>query len=67
MSKNPLKSRKFWYAVGTIVVNVAVVYIPGLEAVRSELITVVTSLGITMILAIAGEDMAFWHNRKESR
>lgn len=64
MSKNPLRSRKFWYAVGTIVADVAITQIPGLEAVRAELITVVTGVGVAVILAIAGEDMAYWHGRK---
>jgi hypothetical protein len=64
MSKNPLKSRKFWYAVGTIVADVVITQVPGLEAMRKELITVVTGLGVALILAVAGEDMAYWHGRK---
>ena len=64
MSKNPLKSRKFWYAVGTIVADIAITQVPALESVRSELITIVSGLGVALILTTAGEDMAYWHGRK---
>lgn len=64
MSKNPLRSRKFWYAVGTIAADIAITQIPELESVRKELMTVVSGLGLALILAVAGEDMAYWLHRK---
>ena len=55
------KSRKFWIAVATVAVDVLVSYVPSLAEVRVELVKVITSVGIALILAIAGEDMSYWH------
>lgn len=62
--KNPLKSRKFWTAIITGAVDIAIALTPQLEPVRSELITGLTALAVAYILGTAGEDMAYWHGRK---
>ena len=63
MSKNPLKSRKFWIALGTAVIDIGIVFVPELEPVRKELIVVITALAAVWMATIAGEDMAYWHGK----
>ena len=53
---NLLKSRKFMTAVMTILVDVVIAYVPALEPVRGELLTVFTTVGSILIAAIAFED-----------
>lgn len=47
--KNPLRSRRFWIAVGTVALNAAVAQYPPLEAVREQLLGVITWLGIALV------------------
>jgi hypothetical protein len=51
-----LRSRKFMVALLTLVVDVLVAYLPSLEPVQNELMTVFTLLGSVLIAAIAYED-----------
>lgn len=51
-----LRSRKFLVALGTIVVDVIVAYMPVLEPVRGELLAVLTTVGSVLVAAIAFED-----------
>lgn len=49
MNKSFLKSRKFWYTIGTLAANVAVCFVPVLLPVREELIGAITLLGLTLV------------------
>lgn len=51
-----LRSRKFIVAVVTLVVDVLLAYLPQLEPVRVELMTVFTLVGSLLMAAIAYED-----------
>lgn len=53
-----LKSRKFIVAVVALVINLLIAAAPGLEAFRTELVTVVTGLALALIGGIAYEDGA---------
>lgn len=53
---NLLRSRKFMVAVMTLVVNIVVAFMPSLEAVRTELMTVFTFIGSALVASIAYED-----------
>jgi hypothetical protein len=53
---NLLRSRKFIVAVVTLAVDVLVAYLPQLEPVRTELMTVFTLIGSLLVAAIAYED-----------
>ena len=51
-----LRSRKFLAALMTLVIDVIIAYVPSLEPVRAELLTVFTLVGSVLIGAIAYED-----------
>ena len=51
-----LRSRKFMAALMTLVVSLLIAYLPALEAVQAELLTVLTVLGSALVGAIAYED-----------
>ncbi len=51
-----LRSRKFMVTVMTLVVNVVIAFMPSLEAVRTELLTVFTFVGSALVVSIAYED-----------
>jgi hypothetical protein len=51
-----LRSRKFMIGVMTLVVDLLIAYLPALEPVRAELLTVFTLVGSVLIGAIAYED-----------
>ena len=51
-----LRSRKFMAALMTLIVDVIIAYVPTLEPVRAELLTVFTLVGSVLIGAIAYED-----------
>jgi hypothetical protein len=51
-----LRSRKFMVALMTVVIDVLMAYIPALEPVQAELLTVFTLVGSVLIAAIAYED-----------
>jgi hypothetical protein len=53
---NLLRSRKFIVAVVTLAVDALVAYLPQLEPVRTELMTVFTLIGSLLVAAIAYED-----------
>lgn len=53
-----LKSRKFIVAVVALIINLLIAAAPGLEAFRTELVTVVTGLALALIGGIAYEDGA---------
>jgi len=59
--KRFLTGRKLLVAAATVIVDILVGYIPSLAEIQSELVKVVTAVGIALILAIAGEDMSYWH------
>lgn len=54
------KSRKFWLAVATLSADVIVYLVPVFEPIHTELIEVITAVGVALIAAIAAEDFAFW-------
>lgn len=47
--KNPLQSRRFWIALGTVVLNALISQYPPLENIREQLLTVFTWLGIALV------------------
>lgn len=51
-----LRSRKFIVAVITVLLDVLIAYLPSLEPVRSELLTVFTLIGSVLVGSIAYED-----------
>lgn len=53
---NLLRSRKFMVAVFTMIIDVVVAYVPELEGVRTELLTIFTLIGSLVIGGIAYED-----------
>lgn len=53
---NLLRSRKFMVAVLTLAIDVIIAYVPELESVRAELLTVFTVVGSILLGAIAYED-----------
>jgi hypothetical protein len=53
---NLLRSRKFMVALMTLLVDVLVAYLPALEPIQNELLTVFTLVGSVLIAAIAYED-----------
>jgi len=55
---NLMKSRKFIVAVMTLIVDVVIAYVPTLEPVRTELLSVFTAIGVALVASIAYEDAA---------
>lgn len=53
-----LRSRKFLVAVLTLIINVVIAYVPALEAVQTELLSVFTAMAAILIGGIAYEDAA---------
>jgi len=53
-----MRSRKFIVAVITLIVDVVVAYVPTLEPVRTELLSVFTAIGVALVASIAYEDAA---------
>ncbi|NDJ53182.1 MAG: hypothetical protein GYB68_08880 [Chloroflexi bacterium] len=51
-----LRSRKFLVALATLIINVVIAYVPELEAVQTELLTIFTLIGSVLVGAIAYED-----------
>lgn len=47
--KNPLRSRRFWVATSTVILNALISQYPPLENVREQLLSVITWLGITLV------------------
>lgn len=53
-----LKSRKFWVSVATLATNIIVAQVPALADVQTELVAVITAVGVVLIGSIAHEDAA---------
>lgn len=51
-----LRSRKFMVALMTILVDVLIAYLPALESIQTELLAVLTAVGMALVAAIAYED-----------
>lgn len=51
-----LRSRKFLVALVTLILDVVIAYLPDLEAVRTELLSIFTLIGSLLVAAIAYED-----------
>ena len=51
-----LRSRKFMVGLMALVIDVLVAYVPALEPVRGDLLTVFTLLGAVLVASIALED-----------
>jgi len=56
--KSLLFSRKFILALVSVIVSGIIYFVPSLEAVASELVTLIGAVALTVILGIAIEDAA---------
>lgn len=56
--ENVLKSRRFWVAIGTAFVSIAVLFWPPLEQISAEVIDLIVYLGMALIGGLTLTDMA---------